>query len=216
MQPMQKMSKGDDPVKTSEAILTTGQIAKFCHVDARTVNRWIDKKLLKAHELPITRFRRIRTADFVAFLHQQGMPIPQELSGVAKKRILIVDDDRSMAAAMRRLLGEDAFQDCVVDLAYDGFEAGRVVEKAQPHLMVLDLKMPGMDGFEVCRRLKSQAEGKTIRILAVSGAASNEERKRILKLGADDFMEKPFDPVFFKKRILELLNLRKGEGKDGA
>lgn len=188
-----------------DEILTTGQIAKYCQVDIRTANRWIDKGLLKAHELPITKFRRIYRSHFIEFLHEQKMPIPQEFSDNEKKRILIVDDDTSMAAAMRRILN-DSFPDCSVDVAYDGFEAGTMVARNQPHVMILDLKMPGMSGFEVCKRLKSQTRTQSIKIMAVSGTTRNEDWEKISICGADTFLEKPFDDTVFKQKVSELLN----------
>lgn len=203
-----------EPLKGSpdaaEAVLTTGQVAKYCHVDIRTANRWIDKGLLRAHELPITGFRRIRLPDFLDFLHTQKIPVPLELGTLGKKRLLIVDDDLNMAAAMRRALNDEPFDDCVVEVAYDGFEAGRLLERITPCVIILDLKMPGMSGFEVCRRLKAQERTRAIKILAVSGTHREADWQEIAAAGADAFLEKPFDDSMFKAKVLELLQ-PKGE-----
>ncbi len=196
-------------LKTKD-ILTTGQIAKFCCVDPRTVHRWIRQKLLPSHELPITKFQRVQVKDFLNFLKEQGLPVPEALKKVAKYRILIVDDDPGMINAMRRILSSFQKEDYEFETACDGFAAGCAIQKFQPDLIVLDLKMPRMDGMEVCRQIRSNPDMQGIKILAVSGmislgVSSEEDRRKIIKLGADDFLEKPFAEQVLKDRVLQLL-----------
>src|SRR5256885_7658144 len=71
------------------------------------------------------------------------------------------------------------------DVAHDGFEAGSKVESFRPHALVLDLMMPGIDGFEVCRRLRARHTLNHIRIVAVTGFPSPDHVNRILAAGAD-------------------------------
>ncbi|OGW72802.1 MAG: hypothetical protein A2Y02_02730 [Omnitrophica bacterium GWA2_52_12] len=204
------MAKESKKELKHDDVLTTGQIAEFCHVDPRTVHRWIRQHLLLAHELPITKFNRIRVKDFLSFLKEQGLPVPCALQHVSKYRILIVDDDAAMLNAIRRILADFSSEDYEFEMAGDGFAAGRAVQKFQPDLMILDLKMAGMDGFEVCRQIRVDSDARAIKILAVSGAVSPgfahaDERQKILNLGADDFLEKPFTEQALKSRVLQLL-----------
>lgn len=189
-----------------DAILTPGQIAKFCQVDPRTVTRWIEQNLLVSHALPITKFHRIKVADFLRFLKDQRMPIPKELRHFFKTRILIVDDDPAMRHAIQRMLFEFKKKDYEFETAGDGFAAGLAVQRFRPDLVILDLKMPGMDGFAVCKQIKTNPETRHIRILAVSGTVSDKDRCRVLELGADDYLEKPFPENLLKDRVLKLFS----------
>ena len=89
------------------------------------------------------------------------------------------------------------------EIARDGFEAGVKVESFRPHALVLDLMMPGIDGFEVCRRLRARPTLNHIRIVAVTGFPSTENVDRILAAGADACLEKPID----SERLLAELGL---------
>ncbi len=199
----------EDPQETvkPEDILTTGQIAKFCAVDPRTVNRWIHQNLLVSHALPITHFRRIKVKDFLRFLKAEKMPVPEILKGISKNRILIVDDDPSVRNAIRRVLHQAHSKDYEIETASEGFEAGRILQKFQPDLVILDLKMPKMDGFEVCRQIKTHPETRHIKVLAMSGTVRKEEYQKALDLGADSFLEKPFSEQVLKDRLLQLFGL---------
>jgi len=78
-------------------------------------------------------------------------------------------------------------------VASDGFAAGIQVAEFKPGFIILDLLMPGMDGFEVCKRIKGNPETSHIKILAVTGYDTTENRDRIMAEGADAYMTKPFD-----------------------
>lgn len=197
---------GPEPLKTDD-VLTTGKIAALCRVDVRTVNRWIDRGILKAHMLPVTGFRRVQVDDFIAFLHEQGMPLPPPLRLLGRKRVLIVDDDRDIRREIGWLFAEETEGQEAYEVAFaeDGFEAGAMVQKFKPHAIILDLKMPRMDGFEVCRRLKADADTKSIKILAISGGVDEEDRRKILALGADEFLKKPVEAQALKSGVADLL-----------
>lgn len=196
-------------------MLTTGRIAAFCQVDARTVNRWIDRGALKAHPLPLTKLRRVRVEDFVKFLEGHQMPIPGALRTLGRNRILVADDDRALGHMLKAVLLEASDQgDYEVAVAPDGFEAGMMVHKFKPDVLILDLRMPRVDGFEVCRRLKADPETKHIRIVAISGVAEEEDIQRIKELGADEFMAKPLKWQELKARVDRLLkNMSKRTGR---
>src|ERR1700691_3737542 len=103
--------------------LTTGQIAKHCHVTHRGVLKWVESGKLKAYRTP-GNHSRVSIEDFISFLKEYNMPIPAEFGPVSLlKKILIVDDDHGIVHSLRRMLMiENKYS---IEEAYDGFEAGK-------------------------------------------------------------------------------------------
>ena len=167
--------------------LTTGEIAKYCGVNFRTVIRWIERGLLKAHQLPGRGDNRVEVHDFLAFLRTNEMPIPEEFLD-RSRRVLIVEDDPAMAAAIQRTLKRAGFETRV---ASDGFRAGTLLGTFLPGVMTLDLRMPGIPGIDVLKFVRLAERLKDIRILIVS-AMPRKELDEALAAGADDVLEKPF------------------------
>jgi len=110
-------------------------------------------------------------------------------------RILVVDDDPAMVGAITALVGTEGHQ---VITAYDGISAVRRVEDEAPDLVLLDLAMPGPDGYTVAGRIR--AIGRTP-IIVVSGESSEPAKVRALELGADDYLVKPFGKAELLARI---------------
>ena len=90
-------------------------------------------------------------------------------------------------------------------VATDGYEALVQVGAFRPDVLVLDIRMPRLDGFEVCRRLKAKKETASIRILAVTAHPEGQVRDQVMACGADDFLEKPFAIEKFRSRVVGLL-----------
>ena len=173
-------------------MLTTGQIAEICGVHFRTVGRWIDRGDLKGFHLPGRGDRRVKASDLIGFMKQQGMPAPSDdafsgLSKAVKNKILIVDDDPHIVNAFARILRQNGYE---IETAHDGFSAGMILSQFRPHLMILDLRMPKMDGFEVIQQIKKANGVNNPKILVVSGE-SEEGLKRALELGAEKVLSKP-------------------------
>jgi diguanylate cyclase (GGDEF)-like protein len=116
----------------------------------------------------------------------------------AKGRVLVVDDER----INQKLLAEVLSEENELLLADDGEQAIQLAHKTpQPDLILLDIVMPGIDGYEVCRRLKQDPETETIPIVFISGNISNEDERRGLQLGAIDYIRKPFNSLVVKARV---------------
>lgn len=111
--------------------------------------------------------------------------------GAAKPVILIVDDDEDNRDVFAQFL---IHRGCRVELARDGFEALNRVGSLMPDLVVLDLSMPGLDGWEVARRLKAEPATCTIPLLAVSGHALADFKLRARAAGVDGYLTKPVLP----------------------
>lgn len=184
--------------------LTTGEIAKFCHVTHRGVLKWVASGKLKAYRTP-GKHSRVQIEDFLVFLKTYEMPIPQEIEERLKaiKRILIVDDDRGIVQAISRtLISNKQFE---IDVAYDGFEAGQKFSFFKPDLVILDIRMPNLDGYHVCASIRKEASNKMVKILAVSGINDEHEIKRMMDLGANGYLHKPFSNIALQVKVMEML-----------
>lgn len=171
---------------------TTSEIAQYCQVTPRTVVQWIHDGKINAYRTP-GNHSRVKKQDFLEFLKKYKIPIPRELESVhakGRKKILIVDDDKNMAKSIERILKIKKRYE--LQLAFDGFDAGRKVVYFQPDLVILDIKMPGMDGYEVAKRIKQLPETAHTKIIAISAFFKQEGKKKILSLGADACLDKPF------------------------
>ena len=169
-------------------ILTTHQTARLCNVHHTTVINWINEGKLKAYTTP-GGHRRINKNDLVKFMKKYQIPIPEKLLN-RKKTILIVDDDIEFLEELKMALGNNGFD---LDFASNGFEAGRKIYTKKPSLILLDFKMPGLDGFEVCKILHMYEETSNIPILAVTVLNSKKEIKRIKACGVKKYIPKPVD-----------------------
>lgn len=112
--------------------------------------------------------------------------------------VLIVDDSRVGRMAVESVLKGEGHR--VID-AESGPEALEVLDQMRPDLIVLDVRMPGMDGFELCEKIRGKSDFRRIPILFLSAACSIEERSRGLQVGGDDFLRKPFEPEELAARV---------------
>ena len=116
-----------------------------------------------------------------------------------KQRILIVDDDRSIAELISLYLEKECFS---TRIAEDGEEALRVFEKEGTDLVLLDLMLPGIDGYEVCRRIRATSD---VPIIMLSAKGETFDKVLGLELGADDYILKPFDTKELVARVKAVL-----------
>src|SRR5690242_8715969 len=121
-------------------------------------------------------------------------------------RVLIVEDDIDIADVLRRSLRNEGYE---VRTSADGIEALDVAAGFVPDLVVLDLGLPGLDGVEVCRRLRSESD---VPILMLTARAETEDRVTGLDSGADDYLPKPFERSELLARIRALLRRRPPRG----
>jgi two-component system, OmpR family, response regulator VicR len=113
--------------------------------------------------------------------------------------ILIIEDDPLQADVVRLLLEHNGFE---VILAADGAEGLRKLYEVQPDLVILDLILPQMDGWAVCRRIREMS---TVPIIIMTSRRSDEEKIKGLRLGADDYVVKPFNPQELVARVSSVL-----------
>jgi len=118
---------------------------------------------------------------------------------MAGKRVLVVDDDRKTVELVKLYLNRDGYR---VLTAYDGVEALRLARESHPDLIVLDLMLPGINGLEICRTIRSESD---VPIIMLTARTTDEDKLTGLDLGADDYVTKPFSPRELAARIRAVL-----------
>jgi excisionase family DNA binding protein len=169
-----------------KSIYTTHEVSRLLHVNPRSVINWIEQSLLPSYRTP-GGHRRIRKEDLLAFLRKHQIPTPESLVE-GKFNVLIVEDEEEIVDILKTFFQRQGGYE--ISTASDGISALIEVGRAKPDILILDIMIPGVDGIEVCRRIKADTSNKTV-IIAISGQAETE--KKILQAGADVFMAKPLD-----------------------
>ena len=119
------------------------------------------------------------------------------------KRILVIEDYLSTARFLTYTLEQEGFQTSV---ARDGIEGLRKAQEEKPDLIILDVMLPGLDGFELCRRLRADAETAKLPVLMLSAKAQEADKATGLKMGADMYISKPAAPEKIVAAVKSALN----------
>jgi len=186
-----------------EDILTVFKASKYCNVSPKTIINWIESGHIEAYKT-VGGHRRIKSSDLVAFMTKQGIPVPEDEPVEERKRVLVVDDDPIIVETIVQALEEDE-HDYEVISASDGFEAGLQVNHFKPHLLILDIMMPDIKGYEVCRKIKSDEKTKHIKIIVLSAYLDDEKFKKMKEHGADICFSKPLPLPRLKEEVALLL-----------
>lgn len=189
-----------------EDTLTVFTASKYCNVSSKTIINWIEAGHIKAYKT-VGGHRRIKKSDLLSFMENQGIPIPEEKSEEGRKRILVVDDDMIIVESVVQALEEDEF-DYEVISASDGFEAGLQINHFHPDLLILDIMMPDVKGYEVCKKIKSNPETRDIKIIVLSAYLDDEKFKKMKDNGADICFSKPLPLARLKLEVATLLGLK--------
>jgi excisionase family DNA binding protein len=177
-----------------KSVFTTFEAAKLCHVSPLSIINWVNAGRLPAFRTP-GGHRRIRRDDLARFMRENGIPLPEDLrDGSGRPRVLVVDDEAGIREVIAASLASRATQPYEVMTAADGFEAGRLVATFRPDVVLLDLRMPGLDGFQVCRTIKADPETSSTIVIALTGYHTPETEARIVECGAVRCLAKPIEP----------------------
>jgi len=177
--------------------LTPGDVAKLLSVSPVTVRQWAQKGMLKSR-VTAGGHRRFTKEDVEQFACAYGHTLADQDADEA--RVLIVDDDRQISRYLKELLTTLPYN-IAVETADNGFDAGSKVQVFRPDIVLLDLMMPWLNGFEVCSRLKEIPNTRDIRVIAMTGHPSKENVEKILSAGAEVCLSKPFE----KETLLEAI-----------
>jgi excisionase family DNA binding protein len=176
-------------------VLTVFKASQYCNVSPKTIINWIDSGHIKAYKT-VGGHRRINKVDLEVFMTKQGIPIPKDESVGTKRKILVVDDDPIIVETIVQALEEDEF------------EAGLQVTHFAPHLLILDIMMPDIKGYEVCRKIKENPDTQATKIIVLSAYLDEEKFKKMKDHGADACFSKPFPLPQLKEEVARLLELR--------
>jgi putative two-component system response regulator len=127
-------------------------------------------------------------------------------SAVQGARVLIVDDEPPVAEMLARVIARNGYE---VDIAEDGPKALVAIANRAPDVILLDLMLPGLNGFDICHRLKRELRTRLIPVVMITGAADRENRIRGLASGADDFLAKPVDQQELLVRLRSLVRMKR-------
>ena len=130
---------------------------------------------------------------------------------MAGKKILVVEDEPDIRKLVHYNLAQEHLQTLEAE---DGEKALRLLEREKPHLIILDLMLPGLSGLEICKRLRERPETGRIPILMLTAKASEADRVVGLEMGADDYLTKPFSPRELVARVKAIL--RRSDMQNGS
>lgn len=184
-------------------VYTTGEVADICHVSQQTVIRCFDSGRLKGFRVPGSRFRRIPYDSLIEFMRLNNIPLDNLKSG--KKRVLAVDDDEDILEMLSELLERDGRFE--VRCARGGYEAGVLTHEFRPDVIILDYKLPDVNGTHVCKTLRANPAFNHTRIIMISGVADPDEITALRAAGSDDFLAKPFQIDELIARIMRLVQV---------
>jgi CheY-like chemotaxis protein len=168
--------------------LSPGETAKALGVTPATLRGWTNRSILRA-ETTEGGHRRYPVNDVLRLAKKRGkrLELPEDLS----LRVLVVDDDEQFSHFIQEVL-EAMPAVSAVSVADSGYVAGNLLPRFKPDVVLLDLKMPGLDGFEVCRLIKADPETRFTRVIAMSGFCTPENSQEIISAGAECCLSKPF------------------------
>jgi len=191
----------------NKEVLTTGEVARLCHVTIRTVIKWFEKGHLKGYKIPGSRDRRFAREDVLQFMKEHGIPLTdRDLEPSARKRVLVVDDDEAVLAILEEYLRQIGLFEW--QTARNGYEAGLKTHSFRPHLLLTDYNLGDITGVQVAESVRADPELTDMRIVVVSGVLSEPEAGDLRNRGIDDFLRKPFtfeqvrDTIFRQLKVV--------------
>lgn len=187
--------------------MTPNEVAEMLMVSPVTVRQWAQKGRLKAHKTP-GGHRRFLIQDVEQYGKDRGLTLKKEASD--ELRILIIDDDVQFSGFLVEFLTSSG-PHLSVETAVDGFSAGSLVRSFHPHCVLLDLKMPGLDGISVCELIKKDPQTKLVRVIGMTGYYTQENVNRIISAGAETCLAKPVNEQVLLRAIGITDNLEHSE-----
>ena len=169
---------------------TSREAAALLMVSPVTVREWTRKGLLRAVSTA-GGHRRFLIEELRTFAAAHGIHLEHDAGATATRlrRVLLVDDDLVFVTYLRQVVLA-ANPDIRIESAGDGFEAGQLTESFRPQLVVLDIQMPGIDGIELCRRLRASPVTANAELVVMSNALNEENIAAVRAAGADKWLEK--------------------------
>ncbi|MFP4521995.1 MAG: response regulator [Fibrobacterota bacterium] len=177
-------------------VFSPADVAGICHVSKPTVHHWIDTGKLKSIQLP-NGYKKIEYDELSRFLEQANIKNPFEEEREKNNTILIVDDEEYMVEFLKSVAEETASEngcgDYRIETAHDGMDAALKIGVLKPDLVMLDVMMPGMDGFEVCSKIRDNPELDDVSIIIITGLYDETMQDNVKKYRLMKILQKPID-----------------------
>lgn len=182
--------------KPIKSYLTPKEVAELLMVSTAAIRLWAESGNLKAR-MTAGGHRRFKLDDIKEFATKKNIQLNTTIN--ENPRILIVDDDIYFAEFLRSLIKVE-IENVEVEISLDGFDAAIKLQDFTPSILLLDLKMPGLDGFQVCQRVKDNPLQNHIRVIAISGDVTQSDIDKLKSIGAETCLKKPIDvPALLKQ-----------------
>ncbi len=189
-------SSGSDSSEGKHVLFSALEVANICGVVNQTAINWIRNGYLKAFNTPGGQFR-VYPDDLAAFMSSKNMVIPSSLLELCSEgnsyelnTLLIIDDDKTLnnvvAAYMKK-----KFPGLNIWQAFDGFEAGLKLTATHPQCLILDLDLPGVNGFDICRKIFEAKDFGNPRVIVVTAMEDYDLEQKLAEIGVNHFFRKP-------------------------
>ncbi len=177
---------------------STSEVAAYCHVTPDTIRKWAEAGRIHVFKTP-GGHRRIRREDLIKFLSENGIPVHTDLNegGI---RILVVEPELSAVTVIRRFLdrSRNSFE---VESATDAFEAGRKIVSTNPDVVFFDVRLPGVDAFDIFRLIAHTEGLSQIKLIALTPPADHDLATRATDSGATLSLRKHFTPDDLRRAL---------------
>lgn len=180
--------------------LTTGEVAKLCDVSIPTIHKWIREDRIKHFKMPGSGKIRIPRDAVYQFMKSHGFPTDEEYN--TTNVLLICSEDNYNKKFANAILKNDIYH---CNIANDVFAAGMIATQESPDIIFVDLSLSGVDNKNFCSSIRNTVSNLSLLIVAISGAFSDSQKKKLTQYGFNEFLEFPLKATMFKKKINSLL-----------
>ncbi|MCA8910975.1 MAG: response regulator [Planctomycetes bacterium] len=189
--------------------LSTGDIARYCQVTPATVVNWIKAGKLDVYTTPGGQYR-MDVGEFVKFLEENRLPIPEELQPSNERRVLLIDNDPEVLERATQSIAQ-VLPSVILEESDNGFDGLIKMGAFKPHATVLDLSLPNIDVAEICRRLRANQDTRNMFVVAIGGEdADSDLVRRVRRVGVDAFVNRPLSYDELNRTLARLLKLSLG------
>ncbi len=167
-------------------VLTTGEVAKICHVAPRTVSKWVDTGELSGYRIPGSRDRRIPLDQLVAFMRVNHIPLSALDGGMCRLLIVSTCFSPEVLAAARDSNRHE------IRVAANGFEAGMIAQQFRPHAVVLEIGQETAEAVTICQNIKGSEAFGAAKVLAAVACLTDERRASLIAQGFEECLPLPY------------------------
>ncbi len=167
-------------------VLTTGEVARICHVAPRTVSKWVDTGELNGYRIPGSRDRRIPLDQLIAFMRANHIPISALDGGTC--RLLLI----GQAAPQGLLAAAQESNRYEIRIAANGFEAGVLAQQFRPHAVVVEVQADGAEAVAMCQNIKNSPSFGAAKVLAAGADLNDEQRAHLVASGFEACLPLPY------------------------